>query len=239
MLQTLWEARLPGDRTVLGVPRGWSDESEWDWAGLLGIGRAGQRGADLVGWILGDAAPAAAVRDPRDGASDDSHHLLFARSGEPAVLAVWIVSRPWLVAICSGATLVLGFIAIFARIRFRTAWVLAAGLAMLAATMVQPSLTMQLVQSSMMGAALTMLGLVIQGRLDHRRPPVPTTREPSSATGQPIGDSSLNRGAGAGVGSDDPTAIRVRTPSTLDYIPSGLPGPVAAEEARSSTLGRT
>ena len=114
MLQTLWEARLPGDRTVLGVPRGWSDENEWDWAGLLGIRRAGQGGADLTGWILGDAAPAAAVATCATGASDDSHHLLFSRSGEPGELDAWIVSRAWLVAICSGLTLVLGFIAIFA-----------------------------------------------------------------------------------------------------------------------------
>jgi hypothetical protein len=216
---------------------GWSDENEWYWSGILWIRRPWKGGSNLTAWILGDGAPAAAVDDLRDSALDDSHHLLFSRSGEPGELGVWIVSRAWLVAACSGATLVLGFIAIFARIRFRTAWVLAAGLAMLAATMVQPSLTVQLVQSSMMGAALTMLGLVIQGRLDHRRPPVPTTREPSSATGQPIGDSGLTKDAG--VGSDDSTAIRVRTPSTLDYIPSGLPGPVATEEARSSTIGRT
>ncbi len=205
MLQTLWEARLPGDRTVLGVPAGWSDESEWDWAGLLGIGRAGQGGADLAGWILGDAAPAAAVRDLRDGASDDSHRLLFSRSGEPGELDAWIVSRPWLVAICSGLTLALGFIAIFARIRFRTAWALAAGLAILAATLVQPTLTMQLVRASTLGASLSVLGLMIQGRLDRRRLPGPTVREPSSATGQPIGDSSLNQGAAPGSASDRTT----------------------------------
>ncbi len=151
VLQTLWEARLPWDRTVLGVPAGWSDENEWYWAGILWIRRPWKGGANLTGWILGDGAPAAAVDDLRDSALDDSHHLLFSRSGEPGELDVWIVSRAWLVAACSGATLVLGFIAIFARIRFRTAWVLAAGLALLVATTVQPSLTMQLVQSSMMG----------------------------------------------------------------------------------------
>ena len=103
--------------------------------------------------------------------------------------------------------------------------------------MLDPSITAQLAQSSLMGAALTMLGLVIQGLHDRRRPPALPGREPGSATGQPSSDSSLDRAAA--VGSDDSTAIRVRTPSTMDYLPSPLAGSGEVEEARSSTLGRT
>jgi hypothetical protein len=61
-------------------------------------------------------------------------------------------------------------------------------------------------------------------------------REPGSATVQPSSDSSLDRAAA--VGSDDSTAIRVRTPSTMDYLPSPPAGSGEVEEARSSTLGR-
>jgi hypothetical protein len=43
----------------------------------------------------------------------------------------------------------------------------------------------------------------------------------------------------APVGSDDPTAIRVRTPSTLDYLPTSLAGPPEPAESRSSTVSRT
>ena len=83
VLQTLWEARLPWDRTLLGVPAGWSDENEWYWAGILWIRRPWKDGSALTGWLLGDGAPAAAVDDLRDSTLDDSHHLLFSRSGEP------------------------------------------------------------------------------------------------------------------------------------------------------------
>ena len=236
VLQTLWEARLPWDRALLGVPSGWSDDDEWAWAGHLFVRRPARGGTALSDWLLGEGAPAAAVEDLRENTLGDSHHLLFSRSGPPADMGVRLVSRAWLVAACSGVTLILGFIAIFARIRFRTAWALAAGLGLLAAAMLDPSVTAQLAQSSLMGAALTMLGLVIQGLHDRRRPPALSGRDPGSATGQPSGDSSFDRAAA--VGSDDSTAIRVRTPSTMDYLPSPLAGSAEVEEARSSTLGR-
>ena len=89
----------------------------------------------------------------------------------------------------------------------------------------------------MIGAALTVLGVSIQHRLDRRRSRSLPGREPASGLGPSRGDSSLNRPAS--VGSDDPTAIRPRTPSTMDYVPTSLAGPTAPEESRSSPLGRT
>jgi hypothetical protein len=236
VLQTLWEARLPWDKALLGVPRGWSDENEWYWGGNLWIRRPSRDGAALSHWLLGGAAPATAADDVREGTLDDAHPLVFSRTGEPGDLDLWIVSRAWLVVACSGVTLLLGFLAIFSRIRFRTAWAIAAVLVLLAAALVQPSVTAQLMESALVGAALTLLGLLIQHRLDRRRAPARPGREPGSGLGPSPGDSSLNRGLV--VGSDDPTAIRVRTPSTVDYVPTPLAGPADAEESRSSTLGR-
>ena len=54
VLQTLWEARLPWDRTLLGVPRGWSDENEWYWGGNLWIRRPARDGSAVDQWLLGD-----------------------------------------------------------------------------------------------------------------------------------------------------------------------------------------
>ena len=99
-------------------------------------------------------------------------------------------------------------------------------------------MTAQLVQSSVMGAALTILGVLIQRLLDRRRSPALPGREPGSGLGT-AERRFLARIAPRAVGSDDPTAIRVRTPSTMDYVPSPLAGPAAPEESRSSTLGRT
>lgn len=245
VLQTLWEVRLPWDRALLGVPPGWSDENEWDWGGNQWVRRPSKDGAALGAWLLGDGAPPSAVEDLRDGGLDGFQHLLFGRSAGAAAegsadstgMSVRIVSRPWLVAACSGATLLVGFLAIFSRIRFKTAWAVAAGVGLLAAAMLQPSMAAQLAQASLMGAALTSLGLLIQHSIDRRRSPTIPVREPTSGIGATREGSSMNRVAT--VGSDDPTAIRVRTPSTMDYVPTPLAGASAPEESRSSTLGRT
>lgn len=244
VLRTLWVVRLPWDRTILGVPSGWTDENEWFWSGYLAVRRPARDDARLGEWLLGTGAPAAAADDLRDSALDESHHLLFSRTGRPEALSVRIVSRAWLIAAGSGVTLALGFLAIFTRLRFRTVWAVAAVAALMVAAVVQPSLAMQVIQASVMGVALTLLGLLIQRQLDRRRAPAgPSGRDAGSAGGTPPGDSSLNRGAGtpmvATVGSDDSTAIRVRTPSTLDYHPAPLVGPTLADEPRSSTLGRS
>jgi hypothetical protein len=243
VLQTLWEARLPWDRILLGVPSGWSDENGWSWGGNQWVRRPVRDGAALSDWLLGDGAPAAAVEDLRESTLDDSQHLLFgeacapgAQEGTPAELGVRILSRAWLVAGCSGPVLLVGFLAIFARISFRTAWAIAAAVILGAAAMMQPSVTAQLAQSAFLGAALTAMGLVIEHLFERRRSRAVTGREPSSGLGPIVTDSSLERGAT--VGSDDPTAIRVRTPSTMDYVPSSLASPGAGEEARSSSLER-
>ena len=142
VLQTLWEARLPWDRTLLGVPGGWSDENEWYWGGNLWIRRPARDGSAVDQWLLGDGAPAAAVDDLRESNLDESQRLLFSRStgrpGESTDMSAWTVSRAWLVAACSGATLLVGFLAIFSRIRFRTVWAIAAVVGLLAAAMLQP-----------------------------------------------------------------------------------------------------
>ncbi len=80
VLQTLWEARLPWDRAVLGVPRGWSDENVWEWGGGQWIRRPVRDGTALSDWLLGDGAPAAAVEDLRESTRDDSQHLLFGQA---------------------------------------------------------------------------------------------------------------------------------------------------------------
>ncbi len=236
VLETLWDVQLPWDRVIVGVPTGWSDENQWYWSGKLWRRRPGKDVAELDQWI-GDAVSAPASAERSAASDDDSYHWLFSRAGPPTDLSVWVLSRAWIVAVCSGATLILGFLAMFARIRFRTAWACAAVLTLLAAALLQPSVTWLVLQSSFMGAALTFLGLLIQGLLDRHKATVPPTRESSPATGQVLSDSSVERPAI--VGSDDSTAIRVRVPSTMDFIPSPIAGSTSEDPLRSSTLGRT
>jgi hypothetical protein len=193
-------------------------------------------GTTLDRWV-GDAATGTAAAEPVGAGDDDTSHWLFSRAGAPTELDVWVLPRAGLVAACSGVTLILGFLAIFARIRFRTAWAIVAVLGLLAAALLQPSVTWLFLQSAFMGAALSGLGLWIQRLLDRPKATGRPARESGSGTVPIVADSSHERPAI--VGSDDSTAIRVRIPSTMDFIPSPIAAPASDDPTRSSTLGRT
>jgi len=238
VLQVLWEARLPWNLEMVGVPRGWSDENQWYWDGYVWKQRPWRKMSSLNEWILGTTTTPTAI-DEFDGANpDDSHRYLFSRSGQPVALSVWVVSRPWLVSICSGVTLLIGFFTIFSKIRFRTIWLGIAAIGLLAAVLFQGSVMFLALQYAFIGMTLTLLGLVIERLLERSRSPSIPVRDSGLIANQQTLDSSLNRSLG--VGSDDSTAIRVRAPSTstLDFVPAPISVPPSQDEARSSTLER-
>jgi hypothetical protein len=236
VLQSLWEVRLPWSLDLVGIPHGWADENQWYWTGYLWKRRSWKNGTSLNEWILGPGASPSAIGDLDGPNTDDSDHYLFSRSGQPASMGVWIVPRSWLVGTCSGATLVIGFLAIFSKLRFRTIWVGIAGLSLLAAVILQPSVTFLAIQSAVIGGGLTLVGLFIEQVVERskwlRR--VPSGGSVSAA--RPGTDSSLTRPVG--VGSDDSTAIRVRVPSTLDHVATAPANHLSEEGARSSTVER-
>jgi len=236
VLQTLWELRLPWSLAVIGIPHGWSDENQWYWTGYVWKRRPWKNVASLNEWILGAGVSPSAIDDFSGLSPDDSDRYLFSRNGQPVAFSVWIVPRSWLVAVCSGATLFVGFFVIFTKIRFRTIWLGIAGLGLLAAVLVQPGVTFLAIQSALIGVVLTILGLLIEVLIERwKSQSMPARRR--SVTTSPAGiDSSLNRPAT--VGSDDPTAIRVRVPSTLDHVPAPLVAAPIENEARSSKVER-
>jgi hypothetical protein len=238
VLQALWEARLPWNLELVGVPRGWSDENQWYWDGYVWKQRPWGKMAGLNEWVMGALASPTAI-DEFDGANpNESHRYLFSRSGQPVALSVWVVSRAWLISICSGATLLIGFFAIFSKIQFRTIWLGVAALGLLAAMLFQGSVMFLALQSAFIGMMLTVLGLVIERVLERSRSPSGPARDSALVTGQQTVDSSLNRSPS--VGSDDSTAIRVRPPSTstVDFVSTPMSVPQSKDEMRSSTLER-
>ena len=228
--------RLPWSLAIVGIPRGWSDENQWYWTGYMWKQRPWRNIASLNEWLLGASPPALGLVGFDAANPDDSDRYVFSRSGEPGPIGLWFVRRSWLVAICSGATLVLGFVAIFSRIRFRTVWMLCAVAGLLAAVQFQPSVTFLALQSSVIGVLFLLLGLLIERMIERSRWPSLPTGRGSSPNGRIAADSSLNRSAG--VGSDDSTAIRARVPSTLDHVPAPKGTAHLPEDARSSTVER-
>jgi hypothetical protein len=226
VLQTLWEVRVPKSSVLLGLPRGWSDENQWYWSGYMWKRRPWQNLAGMNDWLLGAGAPARGGDDIDRLNLDHSDRYVFSRSGRPVVLGVWVVPRSWLVAICSGVTLLVGFLAIFSRVRFRTAWLVIAVIGLLAAVLVQPSVTVILLESAVIGAILILSGLLIESHIVRSRSRSISVLGGALSATRPATDSSLVRSPG--VGSDDSTAIRVRVPSTMDFVaaPLAVPGPV-------------
>jgi hypothetical protein len=108
--------------------------------------------------------------------------------------------------------------------------VAAVALLLAAATLVEPSVVVLVVQASLIGVALTLLTALMQHLL-HRRRHVPVFGETGTRGGTVAPGSSLN--IVAGVGSDDSTQIRVRPPgSTAEH---DSPGAVLPPVGRAPT----
>ena len=218
VLQALWEVRLPLSKVLLGVPSGWSDENQWYWTGYMWKRRPWKNLAEINEWALGSGSANHTLDDIEGSNLEDSDRYLFSRSGPPDALFVWIVPRPWLVAICSGATLFIGFFVIFSRPRFRTTWSVIAGIGLLAAVLAQSSVMFLVLESAVIGAVLTLLGLLIEVLVARSRMLSMSARGVARPATRANADSSLKRAPQ--VGSDDSTAIRVRVPSTIDFVAS-------------------
>ncbi len=236
VLQSLWEVRLPWNLALLGVPAGWVDENEWYWDGRVWKRRAWKDSASVHDWLSSSSASPAAFADLDATQMDVSDRYLFSRSGEPGAMQPWIVPHAWLVAIFSGSVLLVGFFVIFGKLRVRTLWLALAALGLLGSALVQPSVAFLAIQSALLGVVLTLLGLVME-RLIERSRRAPARDGSALVARGPAADSSLDRAAG--VGSDDPTAIRVRVPSTLDFVPAAAASAAPLEEpSRGSAVER-
>jgi hypothetical protein len=236
VLQAVWEVRLPWSMALVGIPPGWSDENRWGWTGLSWKRIPRKQAAAQNEWLLGATASASAIDDFVGSGADDSDRYLFSRRGQPTELRAWVVPGSVLVGIGSGFTLVIGFLAIFLRIRFRTVWLVIAVVAVLAAVLVEPTVTILLLQAAALGALLTLLGLLIERSIEQSSFSWLTARRGAAPAVRLATDSSLNRSAS--VGSDDSTAIRVRVPSTLDHAPAAGVALEARQEPQSSTVRR-
>lgn len=219
-METLWEVEVPWNLAVIGVPAGWTDENRWYWDRYVWKRRPWKSLSNLVGWVAASTAQSANLGGGGDEERGDAHSYLFGKAGEPVPLRPWIASRAWIVGVGSGAVLALGFFVMFCRVPFRLVWVAAAVFCLLGIATIHPSTLLLMVQSSVSGAVLALLGLAIQRVVERTRGGTSATvgsGSTSSSSGRVIAPS-----GSAGVGSDDSTAIRVRVPSTMDHVAAPL-----------------
>ena len=221
--ETLWEARFPSGRALLGVPAGWTDENAWRWDRYVWKRRPWKSASALTAWVCGPNGRSQATEPADDDPRGDYHDYLFGRLGAPASLHPLVVTRFWLLTLCSGSALGVGSLLLLAwRPPARVLVPTLAAMVLCIAIAVPASVSLVLLQSSLVGVVLLVVMAALQFLVERRRSSAHLFAERNGLTA--AAGSSLNL-AGAAVGSDDSTAIRVRTPSsTQDYIVS-LPPP--------------
>ena len=168
VLQTFWEVQIPWNQAVIGVPPGWSDENDWRWDFYVWKRRPWKPFSKLVSWVAG-APPQPAGLDELPGEeADSSHSYLFGRAGKAVAMNLWVANRAAITAVCSGGVLLLGFLLMFSRTRFRVIWIVVAVLGLLGSALVHPSVLLLVGQSALSGIVLTLLGLLIHRLIETR-----------------------------------------------------------------------
>jgi head-tail adaptor len=212
--ETLWEIRVPWNMMVVGVPVGWTEENQWYWAGYVWKRRPPRDEAALAAWVAGSVGHSTILEGQADEGWSGYHGYLFGAEGDPPAARPRLVARAVLVGLCSASVLGLGLLVL---LLWPTAWVHVATLLALAVAVSwtwEPSLTLLILQSSVVGVALLILAVVVERHLERRRLRHVFT-EPGGVVVSPGTGSSL-LGAGT-VGSDDSTVVRVRPGSTVDH----------------------
>jgi hypothetical protein len=226
-----WKVQIPWNRALLVNPEGWTDENEWFWYSYLWSLRSRIGATDLARWLQGTKTEGVESRAKEIGPRSGGYALLFGRQGSPVNLKVMLASRSWLVAICSGVVLAIG--AVFLLLWRPPVWFLTASAILLSAVAILLDIhqLVVLVQSAAVGLFLTILIAVMQRVVERRRFRSVVFVEPSSRT------SSFNRGStpipSAGVGSDDPTAIRPRDVVSPHSDAIMIPGSTASAVPRA------
>lgn len=216
VLQVAWEVQVTGTRVGVGVPDGWTDENEWYRDVLLLGRRPWKRPSELAAWVAGPDAPRVIPDDPASGSSPGRHGYLFSRAGSPTALPFPIVSRIWLVGLCSGPVLAIGLLILARRPPPRPVFGGLLLAAFLVGTFVHYTVVLLVIQSASLGLVLMAAALAMHWWLGRRE------RPRRAATSLARGSAGSSVGLSSAVGSDDSTAIRPRpgasgASSTVDH----------------------
>ncbi|WP_152051715.1 hypothetical protein [Tautonia marina] len=216
VFETLWEVRVPWNQALVGVPRGFTDENLWYWAGYVWKRQPGMSPSELAVWIGGPGSSAETLAPPLTGGRNGDHGYLFSRPGNPGSLNAMIVSRATLVGCCSGVVLLFGLLVLIRHpIRARVLPIVGA-VALLVLILMGPSTSIVVVQSSAVGWLLIAVAVLTRRAVELRRPG-PRFGEQSALGSTPAASDQASGMGGSGgstplVGSDDSTAIRPRPP---------------------------
>jgi hypothetical protein len=235
VLATYWEVVLPWNLALVGSPTGWSDDNQWYWENYIWKRRPTKSISARI-----DRLGANASGEGRgEEVGSDSHKYLFSHAGEGSSIQVRIVSRSWLVLVCSGVVLLTGIaLILLPRPKARLVLGLITTVGLIAGALLRPSTLIVAGQSSVIGIVLTLMGFVIQHLIESRRPAIGYERDSAIGAAAFAPGSTRTRPPEvrpSEVGSDESTAIRVRVASTMEYRSQGT-SPEEPEPAPESKI---
>ena len=240
VLQTFWEVQIPWSQALIGVPQGWADDNDWHWDFYVWKRRPWKNHSrSWWGGLPGHRhrPPAWTICWERNRIARTAICSAAQASRLPSNL--WVANRTGIIAVCSGSVLLLGFLLMFSRARFRAISIMAAGLCLLGSALADPSVLLLVIQSALSGVILTLLGLLIQRLIEGAKSyAAPAIEMPSPGSGTD-GRAGASQIGPDGVGSDDSTAIHRAAPAPMDGTP---PQPLTLtpeqDSARSSPVGQ-
>ena len=163
--ESLWEARLPSSRVLVGVPPGWTDLNRWSFDRYAWRRRPLLPPAALAAWIGLNPA-----RDTLGEALATEQAYLFTRPGAPREPAVWVLPRPVLIGVGSGLVLIVGLAVLLARPSARLTWLCGLGAAWALGVAVEPNAGFLALQSSVVGLVLVGVAALTQRFVERRQP---------------------------------------------------------------------
>ncbi len=213
--RTYWEVGLPWDQSLIGTPAGWLDENHWRW------GRSGWRRtprlqvSDLARALDPSSESPQGVGRFEGGEPWAGQTYLFSVAGPVPALRPRLASRATIVAACSGATLGLGLLLLFADRRVRQTCLAALAAGGVAFAWFWPELCAIGGPASLFGLALVGVAWLTK-RLVERRRGAPDSSARTRLTpnaSQSTVDAPPPDGAGT-VSPEPSTVIRPRQTST-------------------------
>jgi hypothetical protein len=148
-----WQVMLPSHDHLILSPRGFTNELEWQWNGMLWQRVPTLDKQQLKQWI--------GVRDSTADVATKTSTYLFSTVGECPVMYVWTARRSTLVFAASLAVLVVGLGLMYLPVLRHPAALFVAAVLLIALGLCVPDLALVIAQAALLGGLLVALAMLL------------------------------------------------------------------------------
>ena len=149
---TYWQIVTTNDQHLLGSPRGWTPEYDWDWSGFYWFRDSALGQSDLESWVGVNVQLAL---------PENTNQYLLSTVGEVATLNASITSRSTLLVWLSGLVLIVGLAILRLHFMQQPMVIFGVGLCAALAAAWVPELMLLVLQASFLGGLLVVFSRVL------------------------------------------------------------------------------